>query len=121
MSIDREIRALLDGSLPSLVRDRRIDPERVYVRRFIQVDRAALSIRRHAPLNEAVAELVLVSHGLGGAPRHGSLRSPVMQTPDMEITTRRAVRTDQQHHGRHRCFYTAISTAPANNPAAVPP
>jgi hypothetical protein len=65
VSTDREIRALLDGSLPSFVRDRRIDPERVDLRRFIQLGRAALPIRRHAPLNETVAELVLVSHGLG--------------------------------------------------------
>ena len=55
----------MDGSFSSFVRDRRIGPERVDLRRFIQVGRAALSIRRHAPLKESVAKLVLVSHGLG--------------------------------------------------------
>ena len=113
MSTDQEIRALLDGSFPSLLRDHGIDPGRVDLRKFIQVDRAALvdylavhpleaeayfrrheasvashdvarisrdgddyvtcwmdhgvarSVRRHATLDEAVAEHVLMSHGLG--------------------------------------------------------
>ena len=112
-SVEGQIRALLDGSLPSFVRELGFDRERVDLRKFIQVDRAALvdylaahpseaeayfgrhvgsvashdvarlsregddyvtcwmdhgaarSIRRHAALSEAVAEHVLMSHGLG--------------------------------------------------------
>ena len=108
----QQISAMLNGTLPVLLRDRGMDPERVDLRKFITVDRdalseylaahpdeaaayfsrhemsnashdvarlsrdgdayvtcwmdhgAALSVRRFATLNEAVAEHVLMSHGM---------------------------------------------------------
>ena len=110
--IHEQISAMLNGSLPALLRERGIDSSLVDLRRFINVDRAALlayladhpdeadaylstheasqachdvarigreggalvtcwmdhgtarSVRRFATLNEAVAEHVLMSHGM---------------------------------------------------------
>ena len=110
--VQQLIPAMLNGTLPVLLKERGIDPERVGLRRFITVDRAALlaylndhpeeaesymsrhgglqsghdvarlvreggtyvtcwmdhgsalSVRRFQTLDEAVAEHVLMSHGL---------------------------------------------------------
>ena len=42
ISSQQQLSAILSGTLPVLLRDRGIDPERVDLRRFITVDRAAL-------------------------------------------------------------------------------
>lgn len=110
--VQQQISAMLSGTLPVLLRDRGMDPERIDLHRFITVDRDALSeylsahpdeaaayfsrhesliasddvarlsrdgdayvtcwmdhgaarsVRRFATLNEAVAEHVLMSHGM---------------------------------------------------------